>query len=234
MNITHTKEHLDNMRVKAIERMGELKEERIKEYNKNPKLCKYCGTPIPYDKHKKQNFCNQSCSAKFNNKVRAVEKHGDDTELKPCLKCGKIIPKAPNMTWDAYKKRQFCCRTCQKEYTQEEYIRKWKSGEVSGNNGDDLSERIRQYMFEKVGYKCERCSWAEVNSHTGRIPLEVHHKDGNPYNNEESNLEVLCPNCHALTKNYKGSRGQGRHCRKVAYLKRQQELKLLEDSLKDN
>lgn len=48
--------------------------ERIDEYNKNPKLCLYCGKPIlaPYNKKlretKIKKFCNQSCAAKHNNK----------------------------------------------------------------------------------------------------------------------------------------------------------------------
>jgi predicted HNH restriction endonuclease len=35
------------------------------------------------------------------------------------------------------------------------------------------------------------------------IPLELHHKDGNRYNNSLNNLMLLCPNCHALTDNYR-------------------------------
>lgn len=44
--------------------------------------------------------------------------------------------------------------------------------------------------------KCEKCgldSWLN-----GPIPLELHHKDGNHYNNAFENLQILCPNCHAL------------------------------------
>jgi len=50
--------------------------------------------------------------------------------------------------------------------------------------------------------KCERCKrekWLGKN-----IPLELHHKDGNRYNNELENLEILCPNCHALEPNNSG------------------------------
>lgn len=36
------------------------------------------------------------------------------------------------------------------------------------------------------------------------IPLEVHHVDGDRLNNELSNLQLLCPNCHAQTDNYCG------------------------------
>lgn len=38
---------------------------------------------------------------------------------------------------------------------------------------------------------------------TGKVPLEIHHIDGNYLNNNISNLQVLCPNCHSLTSNYK-------------------------------
>jgi hypothetical protein len=36
--------------------------------------------------------------------------------------------------------------------------------------------------------------------------LELHHKDGDRTNNILSNIELLCPNCHALTDNYRGSK----------------------------
>lgn len=36
------------------------------------------------------------------------------------------------------------------------------------------------------------------------IPLELEHKDGDHGNNEISNLEILCPNCHAFTPTYRG------------------------------
>jgi hypothetical protein len=48
--------------------------------------------------------------------------------------------------------------------------------------------------------KCECCGnylWVGVP-----IPLELHHKDGNHYNNNLDNLEILCSNCHSLKHNY--------------------------------
>lgn len=54
----------------------------------------------------------------------------------------------------------------------------------------------------KRGHKCEYCGLTKWQRED--IPLEVHHKDGDRLNNEEDNLQLLCPNCHALTTNYCG------------------------------
>lgn len=52
------------------------------------------------------------------------------------------------------------------------------------------------------GNKCECCGLEEWNGE--KIPLEVHHIDGNHLNNVLENLQLLCPNCHALTDNWRG------------------------------
>ena len=50
--------------------------------------------------------------------------------------------------------------------------------------------------------------WQEVP-----IPLELEHKDGCRGNNQRSNLEMLCPNCHALTSTWRGRNKQIRRKR---------------------
>lgn len=52
-------------------------------------------------------------------------------------------------------------------------------------------------------HQCEKCGLTEWNGKP--IPLELHHKDGDHYNNEMSNLEILCPNCHAQEPNNSGA-----------------------------
>lgn len=54
----------------------------------------------------------------------------------------------------------------------------------------------------------------EVNKFTGKVPLKIHHKDGNYLNNAEENLMLLCPNCHSLTETYKSHNKNGRKDRK--------------------
>lgn len=58
-----------------------------------------------------------------------------------------------------------------------------------------LRENLKQYQCEC----CKLTTW--LNSD---IPLELHHNDGNPQNNNINNLRLLCPNCHAFTDNYRG------------------------------
>ena len=52
------------------------------------------------------------------------------------------------------------------------------------------------------GRKCENCGIEEWLGQP--IPLELHHKDGNPHNNVLENYVLLCPNCHAMTDSYRG------------------------------
>ena len=52
------------------------------------------------------------------------------------------------------------------------------------------------------GRVCESCG---LSTWMGQdITLEVHHKDGDSLNNELDNLQLLCPNCHSMTSNWKG------------------------------
>ena len=41
--------------------------------------------------------------------------------------------------------------------------------------------------------QCQRCGY-----NNEPLILGIHHKDRNRHNNDISNLEILCPNCHSL------------------------------------
>lgn len=114
----------------------------------------------------------------------------------------------------------YCSNKCQNEYQHKEYIERWKNGEENGLAGEYcISGHLRRYLFEINENKCERCGWGEVNPYTNRVPLQIHHIDGNCQNNREENLQLLCPNCHALTENF-GSRNKNATEGRTAYYKK--------------
>lgn len=55
-------------------------------------------------------------------------------------------------------------------------------------------------------YECEKCGIKQWNGID--LVIEVHHKDGNGENNLLENLELLCPNCHSQTDNFRVKRGK--------------------------
>ena len=73
------------------------------------------------------------------------------------------------------------------------------------NNGECTLKpyRILQKLVEynMKPYCCEVCGISEWNDK--KIVLELHHKNGNHSDNYIENLQILCPNCHSQTNNFR-------------------------------
>jgi hypothetical protein len=62
--------------------------------------------------------------------------------------------------------------------------------------------KLRKKLIED-GLKENRCEICSLSEWMGKkLNLELHHIDGNRYNNSLDNLQILCPNCHSLTPNH--------------------------------
>lgn len=122
------------------------------------------------------------------------------TIFENCLNCNIKLHKGQ------YK---YCSTKCQREYENKLAVQAIFSGEKSGlkkatSSSPKIRDSLRKYLLEKVNYKCELCGCDWVNPYSNQTILEIHHIDGNRQNNLEENLQVLCPNCHAMTSNYRG------------------------------
>lgn len=66
------------------------------------------------------------------------------------------------------------------------------------------SSKLRDKLLREniLEHRCHICGGREWMGKP--IPLQLHHIDGDFRNNSIENLQLLCPNCHAQTENYRG------------------------------
>ena len=110
-----------------------------------------------------------------------------DSVVCNCDHCGETFIRAKSKT-NSKSGKLFCSRIC-KEAAQKYMI------EIQPDHyGKGLGEYVyRKTAIEHYGYICQRCGY---DKH--KAAIVVHHKDHNRENNDLSNLEVLCANCHAI------------------------------------
>jgi 5-methylcytosine-specific restriction endonuclease McrA len=111
------------------------------------------------------------------------------------------------------KKYGFAKATWSKSIAKRKIVRKAKYSELSF---DDLiktfsnqkinpyrKKLLRKHIAKEIGkYVCTECGLSDWRGK--KLSLELDHIDGNPKNNERSNLRVLCPNCHCITSTWRG------------------------------
>ena len=114
------------------------------------------------------------------------------------------------------RRNTYCTIQCYQLQTKYEFILirpPW----VLSNSGD-TSNYIKNYLLDRYNSSCQSCGWSEINPVTKKVPLEIHHIDGDWKNNKPSNIQILCPNCHAITETYGIlNRGNGRRLYRIKY-----------------
>lgn len=74
--------------------------------------------------------------------------------------------------------------------------------EYFNGNRNVTASKLRSKLIEE-GIKEERCECCGLSEWMGKkIPLELHHINGNHYDNRLENLQILCSNCHMQAHNY--------------------------------
>lgn len=147
------------------------------------KYCQCCGKKL---NERRLKYCSSSCAAKINNTKRKKQEN-------TCYNCGKAIA----------RNKKYCNIQCQKDFEYKTNVQKWLKGEICGcDKFGQISGYVRKYLLDLHDHKCDICGFNETNPYTHYDILQIHHIDGDCFNNDINNLQVLCPNHHAMTENY--------------------------------
>lgn len=184
------KQDLNKLKVASVKKKENAKAKKIEEDQKwieEQHTCEFCNK-IMTKKYGSGRFCSKTCSKKFSNSKIKKERQAD----RFCKNCNKKLNS---------RQLNYCSKQCEKEFKNKTRIEDWSNGKLNLNMSQ-LPEYIRNFLLEESKFKCIKCGYSGFNPFTGKTILHIHHKDGNHTNNIKENLEVLCPNCHAMTENF--------------------------------
>lgn len=137
-----------------------------------------------------QNIISESSSvAEVLRKLNKADRGGNHTKLV------KFLKEHPEINTETLVGRRL------KRYDSKG-IPKKKLSEVLIKNGSGNSNKIKQRLIREgvKENKCEVCGNTEWMGEP--IPLDLHHINGDHFDNRLENLIILCPNCHRLTDNH--------------------------------
>jgi Zn finger protein HypA/HybF involved in hydrogenase expression len=145
-------------------------------------ICMYCEQPIESAHAKK--FCNSSCSAKYNNRIRKPRSAESRKKTSESIKA--LGPRSEETKIKALLSYSI---------SRVKYL-----FDTPFDSLEKQSKRTR-IIIEQEG-KCAHCRISEWMGQP--VCFEMDHIDGNNQNNKRDNLEILCPNCHSNTPTWKG------------------------------
>lgn len=149
------------------------------------RFCVVCGKKLEGLHFK---YCSESC--KSIGSYASKEEHD-----KVCQECGKPFRSKTVKT-------KFCSSKCASEYHKKIKVNEWLDGVLKINPNRKLPKSIRDYLLKIHDNKCEICGFEGYNKATNNSILQIHHIDGNCGNNSPENIQLICPNCHAMTENF--------------------------------
>lgn len=164
-------------------------------------LCLLCQTPLGSGRM----YCSNTCSQR----ARLISKELTySLNPKKCKQCLAPLPYKKHWT------KSYCSRSCaatlnnhlvpkrrsfkpEKEKQSEVQMRLFRSGNIT------TRRTLRQLLIKTVGPQCQVCK-LEPFWQGSKLVMVVDHIDGQPKNNQPSNLRLLCPNCNSQTPTFCG------------------------------
>lgn len=161
-------------------------------------ICDQCRARFFAPRHTNSQFCGKAC--KFKARERRVQL--------TCAQCRIVFERPLNKLRYSRSGIPFCTRSCKDKAQRLEGIPQIHPAHYGS------AVLNKEQLIRLRGHRCEECSLTEWRGQS--IPLEVHHRDGNPYNDDPLNHRLVCCNCHALTPSWRGrNKGSGRKSRGV-------------------
>ena len=108
---------------------------------------------------------------------------------------------------------KYCSTRCSSDHRSTEHkkknLRLFEAGQLTQR------PRIKEFVIERDGYKCNECSLTDWNNKP--ITLWIDHIDGDASNNDPSNFRLMCPNCDSQSDTFGAKNtGSGRKSRGLA------------------
>jgi hypothetical protein len=158
------------------------------------KVCQNCGTTYNV-KHcliKTSKFCSRRCHDKGKTYKATGTKKKDAIRLR--LQKRLSVRDISNTLKIGYGRAARYVRDYPLSAEERSSIRNRKLSEHHNKRWPKSNGAILRRLKVK---KCEisGCTWS--------VTLEVHHKDGNQDNTSRKNIQILCPNHHSITPNYR-------------------------------
>lgn len=148
------------------------------------KQCLQCNSDFKADiygiKRGFSKFCSLKCATKFNGNLRP-----NSEPNVTCAHCQKKFYKNASKLKLSKSGLHFCCR--EHKDSAQSVLR-----ELYPSHHHALKTSYRKIAFLTYPKICQRCNYSN------ELATVVHHKDRNRNNNDISNLEVLCANCHMI------------------------------------
>jgi len=135
-------------------------------------------------------YCSRGCansrtiSRELRKKISEalIAKHAKNRITRNCLTCDKEFSSTEK------RNRKFCNFECANKRRMMDLARRESVTTIWSMSG-----RTRCKLLKRMGKGCSRCGWNEA-------ACDLHHIKGRkiPNPNADTNLTLLCPNCHRL------------------------------------
>jgi hypothetical protein len=186
--------------------------------------CGYCGIPV----ERKTSSGNRSKSGMiFCSRAHQGLAFRSDSTINitsgPARTRSHTVP-ASAACADCGQKRQPHLLTdgrCSRCTWAHERVTRWLTGDLTVTycgRAKDPASWVKRYLIATRGDRCEECR-EEVRRPDGISVIQLNHIDGDYWNNNLDNLELLCPNHHAMTDTWGSRNKQVGRRRRVAEAK---------------